>query len=207
MDSDMTGDAGQGDDAEAQKRALHYEFKPSLLGALWLFDLEPDALVWRAGRRSVTLPYRDIVRVRLTYRPQSLQAQRYRADILGRGGRRVALVSATWRGMLAVAPQAKSYTAFLRALHARIAQSGGSCEFVTGLSRVAYVAGVGLLAIVGAALFVMMIRALTQGYPMGAAFVAAFMLLGGWQLGRLFWRNRPRRYDPNAIPDELLPPG
>ena len=63
------------------------------------------------------------------------------------------------------------------------------------------------LAIVGAALFVMMIRALTQGYPMGAAFVAAFMLLGGWQLGRLFWRNRPRRYDPNAIPDELLPPG
>lgn len=192
------------DEAEPAE-GMTYAFKPSLLGALWRFELTPEGLLWRAGQREAIWPYRDIVRVRLSYRPQSLQPQRFRTDIAGRDGRRIALISATWRSMLAVAPQAKSYSAFVRALHEHIAAAGGHCTFVTGLSWPAFVFGLVALGLVALALIVLLVRALIEGYPLAALFMAGFLALAAWQLGGYVWRNRPRHYTPQSVPADLLP--
>jgi hypothetical protein len=37
--------------------------------------------------------------------------------------------------------------------------------------------------------------------------VVAFMGLFAWQMLPLITRNRPQRYDPRRIPDEVLPKG
>lgn len=189
----------------AESSGTSYAFKPSLLGALWTFDLTPDALVWRAGRRDVAFPYADIVRLRLTYRPQSLQAQRYRADIVRRDGKRVAILSVTWRGMLAVTPQAKAYSAFMRELHTRLDRAGATTDFRTGLPGPLYWTGLGVLGVLALVLAALAIRAMFDGYWPGAAFVAGFMTLSAWQLGGFFRRNRPRLYCARDIPPDLLP--
>jgi len=209
MDPDRQADGVRpgpaGAPGEAAER-LEYRFKPSLLGALWSFTLTADALIWRHGRREAVFPLDEIARLRLTYRPQSLQARRYRTDIIMTDGRRVALISVTWRAMLALTPQSRDYTAFVRALHQRLVARGSKAIGFCGLARPLYLAGLFGLGLIALAMLVLAIGALAQGYLSGAGFIVAFLALGGWQLGTYFWRNRPRTYRLDAVPDELVPP-
>lgn len=184
---------------------MHYAFKPSLLGAVWEFELTPDALIWRAGRRTGHWLYTDIAQVRLSYRPQSMQAQRYRADIQHKDGARIALLSVTWRGMLALSAQSADYRAFLLDLHRRLIAANSQTEYVSGLKRPLYVLGLGVLVALGLTMALLGLRAMFEGAYAGAAFVAAFMALGGWQMGGFMWRNRPGPYAPDQIPAKLLP--
>lgn len=185
--------------------ALRYTFKPSLLGAMWEFELTPEALLWRAGRRTGRWLYQDIAQVRLSYRPQSMQAQRYRADIRHQDGTRIALLSVTWRGMLALTTQSEDYRAFVLELHRRLAAAKGKTEFVSGLARPFYGLGLGMLVLIGIVMALLCLRAIVEGAFAGAAFVAAFMALGGWQMGGFMWRNRPGQYAPEHVPGKLLP--
>jgi hypothetical protein len=58
-----------------------YSYKPSLTGAAWEFRLRPDALEWRAGRHEGRVPYGRIARVRLSFRPVTMQTRRFVAEI------------------------------------------------------------------------------------------------------------------------------
>lgn len=184
---------------------MHYSFKPSLLGAMWEFELTPEALLWRAGRRTGRWLYADIAQVRLTYRPQSMQAQRYRADLRHKDGGRIALLSVTWRGMLALSTQSDDYRAFVVELHRRLAAANSQTEYVSGLKRPLYALGLGMLVVLGIGMLLLCLRAIIEGAYAGAAFVVAFMAVGGWQMGGFMWRNRPGSYAPDQIPAKLLP--
>ena len=59
----------------------NYTYKPSLLGAPHEFRLAPDALVWRVGGRTGSAAYGDILRVRLSFRPMTMQPYRFQAEI------------------------------------------------------------------------------------------------------------------------------
>lgn len=184
---------------------MHYIFRPSLLGAAWEFELTPEALVWRAGRRTGSWLYQDIARVRLSFRPQSMQTQRYRADIQHKNGVRIALLSVTWRGQLALTAQSKDYRAFVIELHRRLAAAGSQTEYVSGLPRLLYGLVFGVLTVLGLTMVLLGLRAIVEGAYAGAIFVAAFMALGCWQMGGFIRRNRPGHYPPDDIPSRLLP--
>ena len=53
----------------------------------------------------------------------------------------------------------------------------------------------------------LIVQALDVGAYAGAAVVGAFLALFGWQSGNYFWRNRPGRYRPDALPKALVPDG
>ena len=72
---------------KSAQTGAHYAFKPALMGAAHQFELTDGGLSWRLAGRSGVWPYTDISAIRLSYRPVTMQADRFRADIHTAGGR------------------------------------------------------------------------------------------------------------------------
>lgn len=192
------------DDEPTDTAPLRYAYKPSLMGGMWEFELGPQALVWRTGRRHGRWPYATIAKIRLSYRPQSIQNHAFRADIANADGDRIALMSTTWQGIAVLAPQNESYRAFMAGLHDRLAEAGRA-RFITGMARPLYAAGLAVLAVLALAIAGLLVRALTSGTHVGALFLAGFAALLAWQAVGYMRRNRPGEYSPHALPPHLLP--
>jgi hypothetical protein len=182
-----------------------YVYKASLIGSAHRFELTDDGLSWHVAGRSGVWPYGEFAAIRLSYRPVSMQPQRFRADIDRAGGGRIVLLSTTWTTVTLMAPQDRDYRAFITQLHRRLKAAGSTAELVGGLRPALYHAAVALLAMVAVAIGGLLIRALSTGEWAGALFLIGFAALFWWQIGGFVRRNRPQRYTFDALPEELLP--
>ena len=185
--------------------AIRYAYKASLIGAAHQFDLTEEGLSWRFAGRSGVWGYADIAAIRLSYRPVSMQARRFRADLHHVNGSRLVIISTSWQTAALMAPQDKDYRVFVVALHERMANAGSNAKLSGGLGRCIYAAGVALLALVGVGMAGLLVRALAIGEFAGAAFLVGFAALFGWQVGGFVRRNRPVAYTFGYIPETLLP--
>ena len=182
-----------------------YSYKPSLAGAPWQFRLAPDHLVWTRGYRSGTLPYRDIARIRLSFRPMTMQTKRYLTEIWAPETPKLTIASASWKGLIEQTALAGPYSEFVAELHRRVAAAGGRPRCDCGIHPILYWFGVFVYAAVLFGLAALIVRALQiASYP-AALFIAAFFGLFAWQLGHFFRLNKPVRYQPDAPPQQLLP--
>jgi len=188
-----------------QASPVRYAYKASLIGSPHRFELTADGLSWRLAGRADVWRYGDISAVRLSYRPVSMQARRFRADISHRSGARLAIISTSWQTAALMAPQDSEYRRFIRELHARMAASGSNCALTGGLGRNSYAIGLTLVALLGVGMAGLLFRALVSGELAGAAFLATFTVLFGWQVGGFIRRNRPVAYSSDHIPEALLP--
>jgi hypothetical protein len=182
-----------------------YSYRPSLLGAAWEFRLTPTSLVWQTGQREGRVPYRDIRKVRISFRPVTMQSYRFTTQVWSASAPKLDIASTSWKSMLEQARQDQGYSAFITELHQRIAASGCQAEFVSGLASLGYWPAFIVFVVMAFGLAALVVRALQAGAWAGAAFVAAFFLLFLWQIGGYLRRNRPRSYRPEALPPELLP--
>lgn len=194
-------------DVSVQEAAadLPYSYRPSLLGAAWSFWLKADGLAWEAGRKSGLIPYRHIRRVRMSFKPVSMQSQRYLTEVWADGAPKLEIVSSSWKSMLEQVRQHETYSAFVTELHRRIAQAGGEVHLEQGSNPVIYWPGAVAFAGVSLGLAWLIVRALQSAVMGGAAFIAVFMILFLWQGGNFFRRNKPGVYRADAPPAELLP--
>jgi hypothetical protein len=188
-----------------QASPVRYAYKASLIGSPHRFELTADGLSWRLAGRADVWRYGDISAVRLSYRPVSMQARRFRADISHRSGARLAIISTSWQTAALMAPQDSEYRCFIRELHARMAESGSNCALTGGLGRNSYAIGLTLVALLAVGMAGLLCRALLSGELAGAAFLATFTALFGWQVGGFIRRNRPVAYSSDHIPEALLP--
>jgi hypothetical protein len=188
-----------------QPATIRYAYKASLIGSAHQFELTEDGLAWRAAGRADLWRYRDISAVRLSYRPVSMQAQRFRADICHVSGARLAVISTSWQTAALMAPQDSEYRTFILALHARMAGGGAKVLLSGGLSPALYAIGLILVALLAAGTAMLFVRALLTGEFAGALFLVGFAALFGWQVGGFIRRNRPVTYDFDHIPEPLLP--
>jgi hypothetical protein len=195
----VTADAGNA------AQDLVYAYRPSLLGAPWTFTLTDDGLRWSAGRRAGEMPYGAVRRVRLSYLPAKMQAQRFFTEIWGAGAPPLRIGSASWKSMFMQEAQNEQYVAFVTALHKRLARGGAPAVYVRGMNAFRYWLSFAVFALVAIGLVVMVARALQQGLLGGSLFIIAFLALFGWQVGMMLSRNRPGIYAPAAIPAALLP--
>ena len=182
-----------------------YVYKPSLMGAPWELRLGPDALEWQVGWRRGRIPYRRITRVRLSFRPLTMQTRRFVTEIWWPDGPRLSIASTSWRSLVEQQPQDQAYGAFIRELHRRIAAAGAVAALETGVPAMLYWPGLAVFAAVGLGLAALTVRALQVGAYGGAALVGGFFGLFVWQSGTYFQRNRPGRYRPEAVPKGLVP--
>ena len=185
--------------------AIRYAYKASLIGAAHQFELTDDGLSWRLAGRSGLWPYADISAIRLSYRPVSMQARRFRAEVYRVGGGRMPIVSTSWQSAALMAPQDADYRAFITALHARMATAGSGAVLTGGLGPKTYAACLALLALVILAMAGLLLRAIAVGEYAGVLFLVGFAALFGWQVGGFVRRYRPLVYSFDHLPQALLP--
>jgi hypothetical protein len=183
----------------------HYAFKPALMGAAHQFELTDAGLAWRLAGRSGVWPYTDIAAIRLSYRPVTMQADRFRADIHHVKRARITVVSTSWQTAALMTAQNQDYRSFMVELHERMAKAGSKAALTGGLGRNAYAAGLTLVILLAIGMAALFIRALLTGELSGALFLLAFAALFGWQIGGFLRRNRPLAYTFADIPARLLP--
>jgi hypothetical protein len=182
-----------------------YAYKASLIGAAHRFELTEDGLSWRFAGRAGSWPYAEIAAVSLSYRPVSMQARRFRADVRHASGARLVILSTSWQTAALMAPQDQAYRLFITELHERMAKAGSRAMLSGGLGRKAYAAGLALVAMVAVLMAALFIRALLTGEFAGALFLIGFAALFGWQVGGFIRRNRPLGYSFDHLPEALLP--
>jgi hypothetical protein len=185
--------------------SAHYAFKPSLIGAAHQFELTDGGLSWRLAGRSGVWPYADIAAIRLSYRPVTMQADRFRADIYHKSRARITVVSTSWQTAALMAAQNRDYRGFMVELHERMARAESTAVLTGGLGRNVYAVGLTLIILLAIGMAGLFIRALFTGEFSGALFLLAFAALFGWQIGGFLRRNRPLVYTFADIPARLLP--
>jgi hypothetical protein len=185
--------------------AVRYAYRASLIGAAHQFELTDVGLSWRVSGKSDVWPYAGIASIRLSYRPVSMQAHRFRADIENTGGARLVMLSTTWQTAALMAPQDNDYRAFIAQLHARMADAASKATLIGGLSPRIYGAAVLLLTLVALAMTGLLIRAIAVGEWAGILFLLGFAALFAWQIGGFIRRNRPQAYTFDHLPEALLP--
>lgn len=186
-------------------QVLSYIYKPSLAGSTHTFMLTEQGLSFQSGFRTGTWGYDEIWRIRLSYRPVSMLSHRFRTDIYNRQGKKLTLISASWSGIVTLAPQNDSYRAFVEDLHRRLAQQNPKVACFAGLGVIAFAIGIVLFGAVMLALAGLLIRALTTSNFVAALFMLGFAAWFGWHTGGWLMRNKPGRYAPAEVPRKLLP--
>ena len=182
-----------------------YAYKASLIGSAHEFALTDGGLSWRVSGRSGVWPYADIASIRLSYRPMSMQARRFRADIEKAGGGRIAILSTTWQTVTLMAPQDQGYSAFITELHRRMRETGSKAALIGGIGPKTYAAALAMVSLLAVAMLGLLLRALMTSEFAGALFLVGITAWFVWQVGGFIKRNRPCRYSFDALPDALLP--
>ena len=184
-----------------------YSYRPSLLGAPMEFQLRDGVIAWSSGTRTGRLTLGKVRRVRMSFKPASMQPHRFVTEVWGEGAPRLTIVSSSWKSMVEQERLDAPYAAFVRELHRRIAASKAPVHFIKGQPAWLYWPGLALFIAVALTLIAMMARALDGHTMAGAVFITAFLALLLWQGGNFFRRNRPGSYRPDALPPALLPKG
>ncbi|MBV8837682.1 MAG: hypothetical protein JO000_14170 [Alphaproteobacteria bacterium] len=182
-----------------------YAFKSSLIGAPLELRLTDDALEWRKGSAAGRAPYRGIRRIRLSFRPMTMQNHRFLAEVWPSGGAKLSIASTSWKSMFEHERLDAAYAAFVTELNRRVGAGGAQAAFDCGSPALLYWPGVVILCGAALGIAALAVRALSIGAFAGAAFIAGFLALFLWQAGGFFVRNRPGRYRPDAVPRQLLP--
>lgn len=193
------------DDVHTHGAGPSYSFRPSALGAPRNFRLLDRAIAWEIGRRSGAVTFDRITRVRMSFRPATLQTHRFVTEIWSVGTPRLDIVSSSWKSMVEQTDQGDDYRAFVAELHARLAASGANIRFEAGISPVVYWLGVMVFVAAALAFAGLTVRMLEAGAALAALLVAVFLLMFLWQAGNIFYRNRPGSYRPDTLPPTLLP--
>ena len=182
-----------------------YVYKASLIGSGHEFKLTDAGLSWRISGKSGVWDYADIASIRLSYKPSSMQSRRFRADLQGRDGGRITILSTTWQTVSLMVPQDRDYRAFITELHRRMAEAGSKAALTAGIGRITYAAALTMVTLLGIAMAGLLVRAFATGEWYGALFLVGFVALFSWQIGGFIKRNRPRSYDFDHLPQALLP--
>ena len=182
-----------------------YAYKSSLVGAPLEFQLAPDALEWRKGGIADRTPYGSVRRIRLSFRPMTMQNYRFVTEVWPDSGPKLQIASTSWKSLVEHQRLDAEYRAFVSELSRRVGAAGGNTAFDTGSPAFLYWPGVLVFTGASFALTALAVRALQEQAWGGAAFIAAFFALFLYQAGNFFRRNRPGTYSPDAVPPLLLP--
>src|SRR5437773_1721349 len=109
-----------------------YAYKPSLLGAPMEFRLTNDALEWRKGSHGGRAAYGRIRRIRLSFRPQTMQNHRFLAEVWPADGPKLQIASTSWKSMIEFQRLDEEYSAFVTELSRRAGAAGGDTVFDLG---------------------------------------------------------------------------
>ncbi len=195
-----------GNGAENSSGDIGYAYKASLMGAPFVFRLTADALEWSKGGVAGRTPYDRIRRMRLGFRPMTMQNYRFLTEVWT-DGPKLQISSTSWKSLVEHERFDAGYRAFVTELSRRVGAAGGAPLLQVGSPAFIYWPGVAVLIGASLALAGLIVRALQTQAWSAAAFIAAFLAFFLWQAGMFFHRNRPGTFQPDAVPPQVLPKG
>ena len=182
-----------------------YSFKVNLGGAPTMLWLRRDGLEWNIGRRSGLVRYDRIRRVRLSYRPATLQAHRFTTELWAADAPKIQIASTSWQGLTMQQRFDAPYVAFVTELHRRMDAVNSQARFQCGMARAAHLIGLVVVAAAALAFAMLMFKAAQIGEWRTAGIIGVIFAVFGWQIGSYVIRNQPAEYRPAAIPPRVLP--
>jgi len=72
--------------ADANGETVSYSYRPSVFGAFREFSLTEQGIDWAVGLRSGSIPFDRVRRLRVSYRPHSMQSHRFVTELWADGG-------------------------------------------------------------------------------------------------------------------------
>jgi hypothetical protein len=186
-----------------------YRYRRSVIHAETEIRLKPDGIVTAAEGRERFYPYASIRAVRLSYEPTRYQSELYfcRIWVTGRQRPIAVISSASYRGFLFFETHSTAYRALVLALHQRLLAGGVRAEFRAGVSAWTYWGQAAFLSAAVALFAAVMLAIGDTAEWSGSAWVKwAVALTLAPVAFAWFFANRPRGYDPAALPPEVLPP-
>ncbi len=167
------------------------------------WTLDDKGLAWQAEDAAGHLDFAAIASIRLEYGATRADFARYNCHVTGRTGA-YTIVSTHFDSPGSFSDRRDTFAPFVRALVARTAAANPQCRFHAGVSPARFWLTVLFLF---AALAIAAVAALSLGVPplwylyLKIAVIIALLPVA------LVWikRNRPRRFDPSAIPADILP--
>ena len=184
---------------------IAYAYKAALLGAPLEFRLTPTALEWSRGNAHGRAPYDRIRRIRLGFRPMTMQNYRFLTEVWSADGPKLQIASTSWKSLVEHERLDAAYRVFVTELCRRTGAANREAAFDAGSPAIIYWLGVIVFAGASLALAGLTVRALQVQAWSGAAFIAAFLGFFLWQAGAFFHRNRPGAFRPDAVPPAVLP--
>lgn len=191
--------------SDSAASAVTYSYRPTALGAPRHFTLSDDGIDWNSGAMSGHVPYRQIRRLRMSFKPVSMQSHRFITECWGEGAPRLKIISTSWKSMVEQERLDRPYSIFVRELHRRVSNAAPSARFEQGHSPFIFWPSLAVFAAVALGLAALVTRALQAEAYGGAAFIAAFFALYLWHSTNFLRRNRPGTYRPDAPPAEVMP--
>ncbi|MFN0264409.1 hypothetical protein ACKTEK_11080 [Tepidamorphus sp. 3E244] len=180
-----------------------YSQRFNILARPTTYLLEDEALVWRddAGRAG-EVAYRDIRGVRLSSWPDASVGPVVYAVLTRKHGKPLKLSNRSYVSLGNFDAQHLTYTAFMKALHAKLASHGGAVNYRLGSTN----AGLVATAIFSIALFVFICGTIyavfAEGSVLGTVIAAAIMLGFVPLLVRFLLASRQRTYSPAEFTGE-----
>lgn len=184
---------------------IEHRVRVSALEKECAWKLDGDTL-WIAteGRPDIPIPLAGIVRLRLSYDPSRFQTNRFRCHLYNANGKCGVIQNDSYRGMADFEDRSESYVALVRALIPRIASLSPRCTFRSGTSNLNWWVQAIFLLGVFSLLFLVMFALYTAIGPLvivKLVIIAFFVPVAI----RWFLRNKPKAFDPQEIPDAMLP--
>lgn len=187
---------------------VSYTHRRSLFEAEKTIAIDGADLVLREGAAAEQrVPLGDVQRIRIGFEPTRVQERLYTCRIWTKGQSRVWVVlhSQSYKGFADFEAHDAEYRGFVEALSAAVAERNPKAKFAAGSSTWLYVANIVALALGAAALTWILILTGGEGWS-DITITKAFLVLGLIPLGIAWVRaNRPRRFDPRALPVEVIP--
>ena len=190
---------------EVARSIAAYAYRSTVMGAMREFKLSEDGIDWAVGAVSGHIPYRNIRRLRMSYRPNSMQSNRFLTELWGESGPKLKIASSSWKSMVEQERLDRLYSAFVRELHHRVSKATPSVYFEKGHSPFLFWPSLVVFTAVALGLAALVARALQAGTYAGAAFIGAFFAFYLWHSTNFLRRNRPGRYDADALPQDVMP--
>lgn len=150
---------------------------------------------------------REVSQVRLRYFPTRVQTNRYECIVTWQNGRELKLSNEEYRGVLSFHDRSTEYRRFVRALSAAVAAENPKARFVTGRGWLPLVLEWGFLGLMIALLATVLWLVERIEFHTFVVIKIVLVLCFIPVLVQYAKKNRPRTYDPRAVPEMILPRG
>ena len=185
---------------------ITYTYRPDIFRTNITYSIEDGHINWKDEKgRSGTIEYKNIYQIRLIYTPSRLNKNQYQIEISETNGDFTKIKNIHFKGAANFEDRSKDYNGFVIELHKNISLVNPNVRFNAGVSSGKYkfywlLLIFSILVLLAALLFM-----ISFGFVwIAVAHILAMLYL--FSISKSFMKkNKPRNYNPNNIPQNLLP--